>query len=362
MLVLALDTCFSACSAAVYDAGQARLLASRFAVMERGHAEAIAPMVDACLAEAGIAPAALSRIAVTRGPGTFTGLRIGLSLAQGMGLALKCEILGLNSLAATAAPLLESHDRILVLHQAGATGRFYAGIVDHGLDDATVRFATPEDCRAMASTGLPLIGTGVAAFPEFAAQHIAGHDLPRAADFVRLAARLPSPAQPPQPLYLREPDAKPSASALPPLTVRPAQPDDMASLARLHGICFAHGWTEASLASALSLPGAGALVIVLDGGIRAFVQYQVVAGEAEINTICSEPRWRNRGLASRLITALLDILRAQKVSRLHLEVAADNTQAKSLYERHGFAVTGRRKGYYARKTGAVDALLMMRVP
>ncbi len=360
MLVLALDTCFGACSAALFD-GE-RILASRFVLMERGHAEAIAPLVDACFRDAGLSPQQLSRIAVTRGPGTFTGLRIGLSLAQGMGLALGCEIVGLNSLLATAAPLLDQHREILVLHQAGATGRFYGGRISASAGDDAVHFATPEECRALLASGLPLIGTGADAFPDFISQRLQGHDLPKAQDFVRLATNLPAQHMPPQSLYLREPDAKPTAQHLPALALRNAGPGDIEAMAKLHRICFDKGWDAASLASSLSLPGAGALVLMLDGGLRAFLQYQVAADEAEIHTICSEPRWRNRGLASRLLEALLVQLRAQNITHLHLEVAADNAQARRLYERHGFVITGKRKGYYARRHGPVDAILMACAP
>jgi len=80
MILLAFDTATACCSAAVWHDG--RILAVREDAMERGHAEALAPMIEDAMREAGIAFAALDGIAVTVGPGAFTGLRIGLSMAR----------------------------------------------------------------------------------------------------------------------------------------------------------------------------------------------------------------------------------------------------------------------------------------
>ena len=77
--------------------------AHRFEEMERGHAEALAPMVEEAMREAGIAFAALDRLAVTTGPGTFTGQRVGLAFMRGLRLALKMPLIGVTTLEAMAA-------------------------------------------------------------------------------------------------------------------------------------------------------------------------------------------------------------------------------------------------------------------
>ena len=87
MLILGLDTCLSSCSVAVLD-GE-RVLASAREVMARGHQERLAPMAQAVMAEAGLAFDRLDRIAVTVGPGSFTGLRVGIAFAKGLALALE---------------------------------------------------------------------------------------------------------------------------------------------------------------------------------------------------------------------------------------------------------------------------------
>ena len=101
MLVLGLDTCLSSCSVAVLD-GE-RVLASAREVMARGHQERLAPMARDVMAEAGVTFERLDRIAVTVGPGSFTGLRVGIAFAKGLAFALDKPAVGLGTLEALAA-------------------------------------------------------------------------------------------------------------------------------------------------------------------------------------------------------------------------------------------------------------------
>ena len=106
MRILAIDTSCGAASVAIVESGEIEPLAVVSRVMTRGHAEALAPMVeDAALAVAG-GLATLDRIVVTTGPGSFTGIRVGLAMARAMGLALGVPVVGVSTLAALAAPLL----------------------------------------------------------------------------------------------------------------------------------------------------------------------------------------------------------------------------------------------------------------
>src|SRR6202046_4843507 len=106
MLILAIDTALDACAACVLDTDAARLIAQESQTMKRGHAEALMPLIGRVIREAGIAFAALDRIAVTTGPGSFTGLRVGLSAARGIGLAADKPVVGLSTLTAYAAPVV----------------------------------------------------------------------------------------------------------------------------------------------------------------------------------------------------------------------------------------------------------------
>ena len=106
MLILALDTALDACAAAVVDTGNARVIAQESQAMKRGHAEALMPLIARVIEASGIGFAALDRIAVTTGPGSFTGLRVGLSAARGIALAADKPVVGLSTLTAYAAPVV----------------------------------------------------------------------------------------------------------------------------------------------------------------------------------------------------------------------------------------------------------------
>jgi tRNA threonylcarbamoyl adenosine modification protein YeaZ len=332
-MLLALDTCFNACSAALYDEAARRVVASGYEAMERGHAEALGPMVERLFVEANIKPEQLSRIAVTYGPGTFTGLRIGLSFAKGMVLALNIPLLGIDSLTATAVPHFGSgQQKIVVSHQAGGTGLFYWACFENGKPSPPALAHATDVAAAAGQDGLVLANARL-----------------DAKDFAAYAATMPLSETPVEPLYLRPPDAKPSSMAR--TQVRLATADDLPAMAAIHALSFAKGWSEHSLAAAQSL------VVELSGTLYGFVQFQWVAGEAEINSICVSPNYRRQHFGMDLMQGLLDQLRVMKTQKVFLEVAAENRAALELYKHFGFKRSGVRTAYYADGQDAVTMVL-----
>src|SRR6202041_640423 len=114
MKTLAVDTALGACSVAITADGTAR--AHHWVSMPRGHAEALAPMVEQAMAEAGLAFADLDRLAVTTGPGTFTGQRVGLAFMRGLRVALKKPLIGITTLEAMA--FATGAERAAAIHDA----------------------------------------------------------------------------------------------------------------------------------------------------------------------------------------------------------------------------------------------------
>jgi len=92
--ILAIDTALNAASACVYEEGAAAPESSETILMQRGHAEALLPLVDRVMAQAQGGFAALGRIAVTVGPGSFTGLRVGIAAARAIGIACNVPVVG----------------------------------------------------------------------------------------------------------------------------------------------------------------------------------------------------------------------------------------------------------------------------
>ena len=336
--------------------------------MDKGHAEALAPMVGRVLAAGGKTMADLTRLAVTTGPGTFTGLRIALSFAQGLGLARGLPVAGVNSLWAMAAPLL-GEGPVLVASDA-RLGECYAALYDGDGHEMMAPARFPVAALAEQLPPAPLRVAGSAADAVLAAARrrdllrAPGPDWPVAQGFAAQAATLALPRAMPRPLYLKPADARPQARNLRPLselTIETVAAAHGAVLAALHGECFAGGWTAGDIANLLTLPGAIALLARDRGEPVGFVLAQCAADEAEIITICTRPSQQRRGAGHAVLSALMAALAATGTKTLFLDVAADNTAARALYEAHGFVQVGLRPRYYTSgRDRPVDALLMRR--
>src|SRR4026208_2062288 len=115
MRVLAIDTALEACSAAVFDTDRGGITASESIAMARGHAEAVMPLLARVMDLAEMEFANLDRIAVTTGPGSFTGLRVGIAAARGIALASGKPAIGLTTFAAFSAPVSAADETLPVV-------------------------------------------------------------------------------------------------------------------------------------------------------------------------------------------------------------------------------------------------------
>jgi len=222
MRVLAIDTALEACSAAVLDTEQGGISARESLPMVRGHAEALLPLIARVMDSAGLEFAALDRIAVTTGPGSFTGLRVGIAAARGIALAAGKPAVGLSTLAAYAAPLIAADDTVPVVAVIDARhDHVYLQVFGPGgRTVVTPRVASLREALRAAATGAPrLIGT---AAEMLAAAWPASQRAPRLVDarrapdvdwVARLGAAATDTGVPPKPLYLRAPDAQPQNAA-----------------------------------------------------------------------------------------------------------------------------------------------------
>lgn len=365
MKILSLDTAMAACSVAVIDTGKPLPMASAFMAMERGHAEVLPPLVAEVMKQSGVALSDIDRIAVTVGPGTFTGVRIGLAFARGLGLARRLPVIGIDSLSAIAAN--EAARAPLLVVSDARNDEVYAAIFDARRNLIKAPHVTRTAVAAdQVPSGALVLGTAADAVINASgrndlARSRAG-DLPVAGQFARMAT-VEAPGTMPSPLYLRAPDAKPQATAL--RTIGTLKIDDMnasacALLSGLHCEIFDDGWSGQTFAEMLSTPGTVACIATEDGEPMGFIVTRQAADEAEIITIGSRPAVQRRGVARQLLAHQMTQLAAAGACQLFLEVAAGNVAAQKLYAAAGFAEAGRRKGYYKRREGFEDAIVMRR--
>jgi tRNA threonylcarbamoyl adenosine modification protein YeaZ len=225
MRILAIDTALAACAVAVLNTEDSTLGASETVPMFRGQAEALMPMIARVMDKANIEFAEIDRIAVTTGPGSFTGLRVGISAARGIALATTKPAVGLSTLAAYAASHIAEDDTLPVVAVIDARhDHVYMQVFGPGGRTLVSPRIAPirEAVRAAALGSARVVGSGAnliaAAWPsgEKPPSLVDARPAPDINWVARLGAAAAAGHGPPKPLYLRAPDAQPQdASRLP---------------------------------------------------------------------------------------------------------------------------------------------------
>jgi len=186
--LLAIDTAAPRLQLALLIGEQAHTIVED---MAQGQAERIFPAIDELLGRAGVTYNDLKRIAVTTGPGSFTGLRIGLSAARGLGLALDIPVVGVPSLLALSLPVACAHAAVLL--DARRDEAYFQAFSGPAIPASEPQLLPMAEARARIPTGAVVLTTP---FVDIAA-------------LARLAATLDPAAYPPEASYIRDADAKP---------------------------------------------------------------------------------------------------------------------------------------------------------
>jgi tRNA threonylcarbamoyladenosine biosynthesis protein TsaB len=224
MLILAIDTALDACAAAVLDTDAGKLIAQESLAMKRGHAEALMPLIARVMKASGVSFAALDRVAVTTGPGSFTGLRVGLSAARGIALAADKPVVGLTTLTAFAAPFVGENSAHPILSAIDARhDHVYFQVVSHDGGSLVKAKVAPisEAIEASRLSAPRLVGNAAKILadrwpPDAPAPSKV--DVQPAPDINWVAwvgAAVNPEAAPARPYYLRAPDAKPPSASQP---------------------------------------------------------------------------------------------------------------------------------------------------
>ncbi len=228
-MLLAIDTTSSACSCALYSDG---LVASAEHFGEKGHAEMLIPQIRTMLADAGCEVEAITKIAVTTGPGSFTGVRVGIAAARGLALSLNCELVGLTSFEALASAVLahansagfplNKGEQFSCVIDARRDQVYVESFVFNGagtaptplaegaaMDIETAKTQFKKQPSLLLGGGAKLVGTVNKFFDNDNFMHILAKNFCANVDLF-----VSKQDKPPVPLYLRAPDAKPAFSFL----------------------------------------------------------------------------------------------------------------------------------------------------
>jgi tRNA threonylcarbamoyl adenosine modification protein YeaZ len=226
MRILAIDTALPAVSVCVLDAGESQPVARESVSMDKGHAEALMPMVARVMAKVEGGFASIGRVGVTVGPGSFTGIRIGVAAARGIALARGIEAVGVSTLAAFAAPLLSEESEGIVAAAIDARhGHVYFtayGPAGRILTSPRI-LALRDACRLLGAGRIRAVGSGATLLRDEAAVYggdIYVVDASPAPDILAVArlGLVADPANAPaRPIYLKAPDVKPGVKPSIPL-------------------------------------------------------------------------------------------------------------------------------------------------
>ncbi len=352
-----------------------------------GHTRRLTPLVTRALARAGVDARDLAWVAADLGPGSFTGVRVGLATAEALALAAGAELRGASSLAALAlacgatralvVPLVPGgrHDVYAGFFRADTHGRILllsapmvapiAGVLERVAEAREalpegwpVRFVGPGAARERAVLESALPGSTTAAWRD---EGLSALDLAAAVRSGRgPAAGLPEPGRAPVPLYVRSAQAEErvrrAALAGQPIRLRELTAADVPAVAAVERRVFSDPWPESAFHSELSQGLAWARVAELDGALAGYLLAWMGAGAGHIGNVAVTPEARRRGVARALLEELLGRAGVVGVTRVTLEVRAANFAAQALYRAYGFRLAGLRRGYY-RDTGE-DALIM----
>lgn len=206
MNLLAIETTGAECSVALRRAGHEDVTVRE--TIGRGHAERLAPMVRAMLDEAGLAPAAIERIGVAIGPGSFAGTRVGVAFARGLALATGASAVGISGLAILARAAGDETP-LAALHDA-RRGELILQVWHRGTATAPERLpvaAAASRLREVGGGSVRLAGSGAALLAN-AGFEIAGPATLDLHVLLDLAAEADPAAALPSPFYARPPDAK----------------------------------------------------------------------------------------------------------------------------------------------------------
>jgi tRNA threonylcarbamoyl adenosine modification protein YeaZ/ribosomal-protein-alanine acetyltransferase len=388
MVVLALDTATRAGSQALWIDGVTNAAPGD---ASRTHGERLPGELLDLLHRARKSPADVDLYAVVIGPGSFTGLRVGIAAIQGLALATARPVLGIPTFDAIAFGWIDDHApapaTIVGFCLDGQRGDVFYTAIETGaspdLDDVVTRVepkaGTAADAAAAfagVAAGQPVqvVGSGAVryanVFDGTSGLRAAG-DLtaPIAGAAARLAAHRASHAGPPhalRPVYIRRSDAELSrarerpAAALPAgwTIARASGADDLSTVEALQRRAFTNAWGAEALRWELENTDVARLYLLRDpeGTLVAYCACWMVFDELHINSLAVDDRWRRRGLARELLRAVIRDAARSGAKGATLEVRASNNAARALYEGLGFHVEAVRRDYY--RDPREDALIL----
>lgn len=385
MRILAIDSSGQTASVAVWEDG---LTLAEFSIhAKKTHSQTLLPMLEAVRESTEFNMETIDAVAVTSGPGSFTGLRIGSATAKGFGFALEKPIIPVPTLEGLAYNLYGT-DMVVCPLMDARRNQTYTGLYEFIKEESNIEYdmnvikeqcAVPVEeilaaCNEL-NRGVIFLGDGVPVFREeikqkmtvsysFAPAHM---NRQRAAAVAALAAKYYAQGKAQSaaeyaPEYLRPSQAErerkeKEISNKAEIKIRSMTLKDAPAAAALERACFSEPWSENAYLSTLVNENAVYLVAEKDDGeLIGICGLLDILGEGDISNVAVAENFRRQKIAERMLTELLKRGKERGITAFTLEVRASNEAAIRLYEKFGFVSEGRRKNFYEKPRE--DALIL----
>lgn len=390
MKVLAIDSSGLTASVAVVE--DSRTIAEYTVDYKKTHSQTLLPMIDEVAKMTELEPSDIDAIAVSGGPGSFTGLRIGSATAKGLGLALDKPLIHVPTVDGLAYQVYGCGDIICPIMDA-RRNQVYTGIYTFsakaGKKEGTrevepvfqvlrmqMAIAVEDLIRRLNNYNRPVVflGDGVPVYREMLS---AGLEVPysfapsymnrqRAAVIGALGIRYYKAgkyetAMEHQPEYLRQSQAereRAQRERTAKTLIREMKAEDAAAVAEIEYQTFPDHWSQNAVLDTLSNPQTVCLLAEKAGKAAGYLLAYLAGGEAEIARIAVSEGLKRQGIGKKLLQLLEETCKEKQVGRLLLDVRESNREARAFYQKMAFQEDGVRKGFY--QSPAEDAVLMSR--
>lgn len=390
MKVLAIDSSGLTASVAVVE--DSRTIAEYTVDYKKTHSQTLLPMIDEVAKMTELELSDIDAIAVSGGPGSFTGLRIGSATAKGLGLALDKPLIHVPTVDGLAYQVYGCGDIICPIMDA-RRNQVYTGIYTFsakaGKKEGTrevepvfqvlrmqMAIAVEDLIRRLNNYNRPVVflGDGVPVYREMLS---AGLKVPysfapsymnrqRAAVIGALGIRYYKAgkyetAMEHQPEYLRQSQAereRAQRERTAKTLIREMKAEDAAAVAEIEYQTFSDHWSQNAVLDTLSNPQTVCLLAEKAGKAAGYLLAYLAGGEAEIARIAVPEGLKRQGIGKKLLQLLEETCKERQVGRLLLDVRESNREARAFYQKMAFQEDGVRKGFY--QSPAEDAVLMSR--
>lgn len=372
MKILGIESSSLVASIAIVE--DENILAEYTVNFKKTHSQTLLPMLDEVMRMLGMELQEIDAIAVSGGPGSFTGLRIGAATAKGLGFALQKPLIHVPTLDATAYNLCGSDALICPIMDA-RRNQVYNGLYYCDRDLKVICAQRAVDMHELIlelnarGERVIFLGDGVPVYQKMIENEItipytfamAHQNRQRAASVASLGLcyarenKMVS-ASDFAPNYLRKSQAERERRGNEKAVITKAEMGDVLAIQAVENLCFKDAWTKKMITSALEGVYDEVYVYREKESIVGYIDFRIVQDEAEVFRIAVVPEKRKMHCAWQLMEVMQEVCRQKNIVKQFLEVRVSNEPAIALYQKYGFVEIGRRKEYYINPVE--DAILM----